>query len=130
VLRRANSTDASQDEDETATRLLRALLTRSLAITLAPFAAKIVEVKEKGKTYLRAKRGGLGGRKEVYRSKGFNDTVAYHKSAGPKGSKPMLHQVISKGKIVRDFEGIQPIRERVARELGEVSTAQPVLSWG
>src|ERR1700752_2777556 len=44
------------------------------------FAAKIVEVREKGKTYLRAKRGGLGGRKDVHRSKGFKDTVAFHGS--------------------------------------------------
>jgi len=94
------------------------------------FAAKIVEVKEKGKTYLRAKRGGLGGRKEVYRSKGFNDAVSFHESAGPKGSKPMLHQIISKGKIVSDFESIETVRGRVIRELGEVSKAQPVLSWG
>jgi nicotinate phosphoribosyltransferase len=92
------------------------------------FAAKIVEVRENGKTYLRAKRGGLGGRKEVYRSKGYNDTVAFQGSAGPRGSKPILHQLISKGKIVRDFEGIEAVRERVVRELGEVSKAQPVLS--
>ena len=61
------------------------------------FSAKIVEVREKGKTYLRAKRGGLGGRKDVYRSKGFKDTVVLHGSAPPKGSKPMLKQIIKKG---------------------------------
>ena len=49
------------------------------------FSAKIVEVREKGKTYLRAKRGGLGGRKDVHRSKGFKDTVVFHGSAPSEG---------------------------------------------
>jgi len=94
------------------------------------FSAKIVEVREKGKTYLRAKRGGLGGRKDVYRSKGFRDTVVFHGTAGPKGSKPMLHQIISKGKLVAEFEGIDSIRSRVVRELSEVTRAEPALLWG
>src|SRR5580700_1480619 len=64
------------------------------------FSAKIVEVREKGKTYLRAKRGGLGGRKDVYRSKGFKDTVSFHGAAPPKGSKQMLKQIIDKGELV------------------------------
>jgi len=94
------------------------------------FSAKIVEVREKGKTYFRAKRGGLGGRKDVYRSKGFKDTVVFHGTAGPKGSKPMLHQIISKGKLVAEFEGIDSIRSRVVRELSEVTRAEPALLWG
>ena len=94
------------------------------------FSAKIVEVRDKGKTYLRAKRGGLGGRKDVHRSKGFKDTVALHGSAAPRGSKQMLHQIISKGKLVAEFESIDSIRERVIRELGEVTKAEPALAWG
>jgi len=94
------------------------------------FSAKIVEVREKGKTYLRAKRGGLGGRKDVYRSKGFRDTVVFHGTAGPKGSKPMLHQIIGKGKLVAEFESIDAIRSRVVRELSEVTRAEPALVWG
>ncbi len=94
------------------------------------FSAKIVEVREKGKTYLRAKRGGLGGRKDVYRSKGFRDTVVLHGSAPPKDSKPMLKQIIKKGKLVGDFQAVASIRERVIRELGEVSKAEPALAWG
>jgi nicotinate phosphoribosyltransferase len=94
------------------------------------FAAKIVEVREKGKTYLRAKRGGLGGRKDVHRSKGFKDTVSLHGSAAPKGSKQMLKQIIKKGVLVADFEGIDSIRDRVVRELHEVAQAEPALVWG
>ena len=94
------------------------------------FSAKIVEVREKGKTYLRAKRGGLGGRKDVYRSKGFKDSVILHGSAPPKDSKPMLKQIIKKGKIVGNFETVGSIRSRVVRDLGEVSRAEPALASG
>ena len=94
------------------------------------FSAKIVEVREKGVTYPRAKRGGLGGRKDVHRSKGFKDTVAFYGSAPPKASKQMLRQIIKKGALVADFEGIDSIRERVVRELREVTRAEPALIWG
>jgi nicotinate phosphoribosyltransferase len=94
------------------------------------FSAKIVEVREKGKTYLRAKRGGLGGRKDVHRSKGFKDTVMLQGTAPPKGSKSMQKQVIKKGDLVADFQSIDSIRERVIKELGEVSHAEPALAWG
>jgi nicotinate phosphoribosyltransferase len=94
------------------------------------FSAKIVEVREKGKTYLRAKRGGLGGRKDVHRSKGFKDMVVLHGTAAPKGSEQMLHQIISKGEVVTDFQSIDSIRERVVRELRQVTRSEPVLAWG
>lgn len=94
------------------------------------FSAKIVEVRYKGKTYLRAKRGGLSGRKEVHRSKGFIDTVSLKGSTPPKGSRPMLKRVIAQGKVVADFQEVGSIRERVVRELAEVVRAEPALVWG
>jgi len=94
------------------------------------FSAKIVEVREKGKTYLRAKRGGLGGRKDVYRSKGFKDTVTLHGTPPPKGSKRMQRQIIRRGELVADFQSIDSIRERVIGELKDVSRADPLLAWG
>jgi nicotinate phosphoribosyltransferase len=94
------------------------------------FSAKIVEVRERGKTYLRAKRGGLGGRKDVHRSKGFKDTVVLHGTAPPRGSKLMQKQIIKSGELVADFQSIDSIRQRVIRELTEVSRAEPALAWG
>lgn len=94
------------------------------------FSAKIVEVREEGKTYLRAKRGGLGGRKDVHRSKGFKDAVVLHGEPAPKGSKQMLRQIISKGELVAEFQDIDSIRERVIKELREVTRAEPTLAWG
>ena len=94
------------------------------------FSAKIVEVSTNGKTYLRGKRGGLGGRKDVHRSKGYTDTVSYHGSPAPKGSKPMLKQIMRKGRITSEFESVESIRKRVVRELAEASASQPSLVWG
>jgi len=94
------------------------------------FSAKIVEVREKGRTFLRGKRGGLGGRKDVHRSRGFKDTVSFHGSAPPKGSKQMLKQIIVKGELVADFQSIDSIRDRVVKELREVTQAEPALVSG
>ncbi len=93
------------------------------------FSAKIVEVTEQGKKVFRAKRGGLGGRKALYRSRGFHDTITLEGDSPPEGSVPLLKPLIKRGKIVRDFEAVKSIRRRVLRELRAVSEAQPRLSW-
>ncbi len=92
------------------------------------FSMKIVEVGSKGTDRFRAKRGGLGGRKEVYRSSGFKDSLRLQGTRAPEGSTRMLQPLIERGKIVRKFETIEEIRKRVAKELREVAGAQPSLS--
>ena len=94
------------------------------------FRAKIVEGSDKGKTSFRAKRGGLGGRKDVHRSKGYKDTVSFHGSPAPKGSRQMLKKIIARGELTADFQSIDSIRENVVRELKEVARAEPSLLWG
>jgi hypothetical protein len=42
----------------------------------------------------------------------------------------MQKQVIKRGELVADFQSIDSIRERVIKELGEVSHAEPALAWG
>jgi hypothetical protein len=42
----------------------------------------------------------------------------------------MLRQIINKGELVPDFQSIGSIRERVVRELGEVTRAEPALVSG
>lgn len=94
-------------------------------------SAKIVEVYQKGKRQFRAKRGGLGGRKDVYRSKnGYQDRVLLHQTAAPAGMVPLLKPLIKGGKIVRKYEGIELIRARALRELRKASQQDPMLSWG
>lgn len=93
------------------------------------FSAKIVEVYEDGKRQFRGKRGALGGRKAVYRSKNFHDTVILDGETPPKGSVPLLKPLIRAGRITRKFEKIDSIRQRVVKQLKAVSKSQPKLSW-
>ncbi|HMD78612.1 MAG TPA: nicotinate phosphoribosyltransferase [Nitrososphaerales archaeon] len=91
--------------------------------------AKIVEVREGSKRLFRAKRGGLGGRKAVYRSGGFHDWVALEGSPKPKGSSSLLKPLLNGGKIVGEFESLDKIRSRVRTSLKELKTSQPSLTW-
>ncbi len=94
-------------------------------------SAKIVEVKAGGHTFFRAKRGGLGGRKAVYRSRGgFNDVVALAKSPQPRGATSLLSPLIANGKIMRKYEGIEALRSRVMKDMHELQGQTPTLKWG
>ena len=89
--------------------------------------AKIVEVSGKDGAEFRAKRGGLGGRKQVYRGRGYSDVVTLDGKAA--AGEPLLKPLLKAGKIVRRYEGVGAIRARVRRELKGLSTAQPKISW-
>jgi len=91
-------------------------------------SAKIVEVKEGSRTEFRAKRGGLGGRKAVFRSAGFKDTVALE-GAKPGRTGSMLKLLLKNGKLVAGFESMDDLRARVRRDLDELRTATPSLQW-
>ena len=90
-------------------------------------SAKIVEVKEGASTSFRAKRGGLGGRKAVFRSDGFNDTVALQEKPNRNGS--LLKPLLRNGKLTAALEEVDKIRSRVRRELEELRTATPSIRW-
>jgi nicotinate phosphoribosyltransferase len=91
-------------------------------------SAKIVEVHDRGKRHFRAKRGGLGGRKAVHRSRGFKDVVTLEGAPRPTNSIPLLKPLLSAGKVVRRYEGIEAIRSRVGKDLHELASSQPSLS--
>lgn len=93
------------------------------------FSAKIVEVYENSRPQYRAKRGGLGGRKAVFRSKGFGDLVTLDGKAGPKGSTSLLKPLIKNGKIIAEFTAVGTIRQQTMKDIGLVRDAQPALSW-
>jgi len=88
-----------------------------------------VEVAEGSKRLFRAKRGGLGGRKAVYRSPGFHDRVALEGSPKPRGSSALLKPLLKDGKIVGEFESLDQIRSRVKASLEELRASQPSLTW-
>lgn len=92
-------------------------------------SAKIVEVKDGSRREFRGKRGGLGGRKAVHRSPGFNDFVALEGSQKPNRSTNLLKPLLKNGKMVQSFEGIEELRARVRNELDELRTSTPSLQW-
>jgi len=93
-------------------------------------SAKIVEVGRGAKREFRGKRGGLGGRKAVYRSSvGFQDTVVLEGAEAPPGTKAMLTPLLKNGKIVRKYEGVEAIRSRVLGDLHLLSEHPPSISW-
>jgi nicotinate phosphoribosyltransferase len=92
-------------------------------------SAKIVEVQEGSKREFRAKRGGLGGRKTVYRSAGFSDSVALESTPKPNRSTPMLTPLLEGGKLVRDIESAEEVRAKVLGELEELKTTSPSIHW-
>ena len=92
-------------------------------------SAKIVEVSDGTKTEFRAKRGGLGGRKAVYRSEGFNDHVVLEGGRKPNKGPSLLKPLIKGGRIVRAAEEMDQIRSRVKRDLEALKESQPSLTW-
>jgi len=93
------------------------------------FSAKIVEVKENGTWEYRGKRGGLGGRKAVFRSKGYRDLVTLEGKHDPAGRQRILKQVIKGGKITSPFKTIDELRTHTMKEIAAVAQAEPSLSW-
>jgi nicotinate phosphoribosyltransferase len=92
-------------------------------------SAKIVEVDEGGRKEFRGKRGGLGGRKAVYRSAGFADHVVLEGSPKPNRSVALLKPLLVDGKLVRRFDGIDEVRSKVKQSLDELKGSKPSLSW-
>ncbi|MDE1854042.1 MAG: nicotinate phosphoribosyltransferase [Thaumarchaeota archaeon] len=92
-------------------------------------SAKIVEVSDGKKREFRAKRGGLGGRKAVYRSAGFKDFVALEGSLKKNQASPMLKPLLKNGKLIGDFQSIDGVRSRVMSDLESLRSAIPSLHW-
>lgn len=90
-------------------------------------SAKIVEVKEGSRTEFRAKRGGLGGRKAVFRSPGFKDTIVLEGKSNRPGS--LLKPLLKNGRLVSTFQDVEELRAKVRSDLDELRTATPSLQW-
>lgn len=92
-------------------------------------SAKIVEVKDGSRTEFRAKRGGLGGRKEVHRSLGFRDFVSLEGTARTNRSTALLKPLLKGGKLVGKIEDGDRIRARVRADLEQLAASTPSLHW-
>ncbi len=94
------------------------------------FSAKIVELIVGGRDIFRAKRGDIGGRKEVYRKKdSFDDIITFYKNPKPEGYYPLLSDLIVDGKIVRNFKDLDEIRNSVLSKIKILKETKPNLSW-
>ena len=94
------------------------------------FSAKIVEVKDKdGEWQYRGKRGGLGGRKAVFRSKGYKDLVTLEREGAPERGERLLKPLIKNGRIVSEFREIAELRARTIKEIRSVAQSEPSLGW-
>lgn len=91
-------------------------------------SAKIVEVTDGSREY-RAKRGGLGGRKAVFRSTGFGDFVSLEGKTKPNRATPLLKPLLKDGRLVRRFESMDEIRTRVKSNLEGLKSGVPSISW-
>jgi nicotinate phosphoribosyltransferase len=126
---------ASGRLDEDSVRQLRDLVDGfgvGTAVAYPPvidLSAKIVEVVGQGRREFRAKRGGLGGRKAVYRATGFRDSVVLEGSPTPKRASPLLKPLLKDGRIVRRYEGIERMRSRLVADLRRLEFSQPSLTW-
>jgi nicotinate phosphoribosyltransferase len=104
------------------------------SISAAPiidFCDKIVEIEgDRGKRIFRAKRGDLGGRKNVFRNlKTFEDIVTVNESISRKGYVPLLKPLLREGRIVRSFTGLEKLRGRTAKLVSKISKLEPTLRW-
>jgi nicotinate phosphoribosyltransferase len=100
------------------------------SVSAAPpvdFSAKIVAIEKDGKMAPMAKRGDIGGAKAVYRnSRTYVDLVTPRGEEPDSGKlKPLLHDLIVDGRIVRKLEDSKTIRDKVREKLERVRKTQP-----
>jgi nicotinate phosphoribosyltransferase len=84
------------------------------------FALDIVEVAGEPA----AKRGKLGGRKQVYRTPDGGHHVGLADSEGPADGDPLLEPLVREGDVVREFD-VETAAERATREAEQVGFGEP-----
>ncbi|MCS7202624.1 MAG: nicotinate phosphoribosyltransferase [Dictyoglomus sp.] len=100
--------------------------TRVANAPVIDFALKIVEVDGEP----RAKSGNMPGRKQVLRDKNYNDIIRLFKSEILPGYEPLLKPLIEKGKIVRDMENVDKVRERILTKLKSLPENLKIIKGG
>lgn len=102
-------------------------------ISTAPvvdFSMKIVQLEEKGRIVMRAKRGDIGGRKQVFRnSKTFHDIVTLEGGRAPKGYRALLTPLLKNGRLARELKDEDYVHTRVKANLRKLMRLQPRLEW-
>ncbi|MEM0118707.1 MAG: nicotinate phosphoribosyltransferase [Conexivisphaerales archaeon] len=90
------------------------------------FNMKIVEVEKNGRMVPKAKRGDISGAKALWRDEEtMTDYLALEGSKQLQNTTNLLKPLIRQGRIVREFERIEEIRERVKERLRTVASNPP-----
>ena len=72
----------------------------------------------------------MGGRKEVYRKNGtFDDLVTLASKLSPNEYEPLLKELVRDGKIVRNVEGLDIIRDKVLDKICLLQRELPSIRW-
>ena len=90
------------------------------------FNMKLVEVEKNGVMVAKAKRGDISGAKSLWRDE--EKMIDYLAPAGvekPDNTVSLLKPLIRNGKIVREFEDIRKVRQRVKKKLEKVALNPP-----
>lgn len=94
------------------------------------FSMKIVAVERQGSTVPMAKRGNIGGAKEVYRNyEDMTDIVTLEGSTVPDGYEPLLKSILVNGKLVKSEESPTEIRAKLLEKLKRLRVAEPSIKW-
>ena len=94
------------------------------------FCDKVVQIEGDKGSILRAKRGDLSGRKNIFRNlRTFTDIVTIRDRPPSRSYKPLLKPLIRNGKIVRQFDRIDRIRSRTLSAVEKVCSVEPKLRW-
>jgi len=93
------------------------------------FNLKIVEVFSNGKMIPRAKRGDLGGKKQVYRDTEKLEDIVTLATRGQEGKTTLLKPIMENGKIVRKFKSLDEIRSDLMVKMDKIREHKPQLKW-
>lgn len=100
------------------------------AAPVVDFSMKIVQLEEGGKAVFRAKRGDIGGRKQVFRDpKSFHDIVTLEGRRAPKGHRALLTPLLKNGRFVRKLRDEDHVHAKVVASLKKLRRVQPRMDW-
>lgn len=90
------------------------------------FNMKVVEVESDGKMIRRSKRGDISGIKEAYRNfDAGSDIILPEERSPPAGYVKLMKQWISEGRVIKEFESIEEVRDRVMQRISWAREKHP-----
>ncbi|MGC8558716.1 MAG: nicotinate phosphoribosyltransferase [Nitrososphaeria archaeon] len=90
------------------------------------FNMKIVAVENDGKMVRRSKRGDISGIKEAYRNFDTgSDIILPEERSPPEGYVKLMKQWIAEGRVIKEFENNEEVRDRVMKRISWAKEKHP-----